>query len=442
MTDDSPTLQVVQGFKDKSPTLKAVKGLKDNFQSSSQDQPDNSREKKLFNMISGFQDFCNEYIDRVYELAAKSPVENLETQLEQVLSVYWNPIANAAEQHQPSYKNRASLNQGYDQLDYFQKLLNRRLSFELHDHIVLYFEGDVGKATRFPFGSTRLISVPLSDAKKGDWMAIPHELGHHLYWNAQFSENDKTILPPPGTNFLATEISAAVDAYAAKNITTRDADQSEKAKTYIRGMLDHWTEEIFADVVGTRIAGTNFVNAASDRVLKMVPTSKKDDLFLSDGAHPIPYLLPYLRAYAMDSDMSVPVPWDRYKYTGETKGGVDNFDALIIAKDDPQIPISISGLRLNAMKTFVKQIVVKLQSVEIEELIEGSSPVTELVRFILSINPDANTDAKMLTMLLTPVILEKNEYWICANGDKVKSKNKVCPICGARRWPWSPRVKG
>jgi len=432
MTDDSPTLQDVKTHTDNYKTLSAGK-------------PDNSPEKKLFNMISDFEVFFNKYTDRVHELATRSPVDNLEVQLEQVLSIYWQPISQAAVQHQPENSDRALLDQGYDKLDYFQMLLNKRLTFELHDHIVLYIdeESETGKAIRFPFGSTRLISVPASDANDGDWMAIPHELGHHLYWNAQFSKNDQSIVAPPGTNFLADQISAAVDAYTAKNITTRDADQIEKAKTYVWGMLDHWTEEIFADVVGTRIAGTNFVNAAYDRVLKMVPTTKKDDLFISDGVHPIPYLLPYLRAYAMDSDMSPAVPWDKYKYTNEKKGGVDNFDALIIAKDNPQIPVSISGLRLNAMKTFVKQIIPLLKKVKIEKLIQGSSPVDELERFIETLNPDAKTDDEVkLKMLLTPVILEKSEYWICSNGDKVKSKDKVCPFCGARRWPWSPRVKG
>ena len=421
------------------PTLKDVETWKGIYELASNGKPENSPEKKIFNIISVFQGFCNDYAAEMYALAANASDDQLEIDMEGVRSAYWKPIVSSAQQHQDA-KYSSLLKLGYAQLEVFQHDLMKRVkNLKLDDHIVLYFEEEGGKAVRFPFGSIRLIGVPLRDLSKlkKDWMAIPHELGHHLYWNAQFSTEDKAPLPAPGTNFLAKEIGAAVDGYATE-ITNRTPGQRDQIKEHVRKMLDDWTEEIFADVVGTRIALNEFVSAAWGRVLRMVLTVDKKGLFTSDGEHPMPYLLPYIRAYAADLNPEAYVDWGKYKYPWEKKGGIDEFKALI--SDDQENPITISTLRKKAIKILVDKIVERLRSLEIEELIKGSSPMAELKRFITSVNPDTKTDADMLMMLRTPIILEKNEYWICSRGDRVRGASKKCPLCGARRWPWSPRV--
>jgi len=408
-----------------SQTLKDVETRKGIYALASKDKPE-SKEREIFDMISDFRDFCTEYTKELSALSASKSSDWLQNAVDNVLLDYWEPILRAAEQHRAAHYS-ALFQKGYEQLKSLQKKLEKRLTFQMDVHIVLYFE-KIGKAKRFPFGSTYLIGIPLIDGYREDWMAIPHELGHHIFWNSRFSDLDTTLLPARGTNFLAEEVTASVEKLTPK-LTGKTPEQNARVKEHVRKILDDWTEEIFADVVGTRISGMDFVSAAPGRVLRRVETGRKRELFISDGEHPIPYLLPYIRAFAMNLHPEPFVPWKEY-------GGV-NFETLI-PNDDPYNPISIRLLRDVVIKTFVKGIIEKLKNVEIDELISGTSPVTELKKFIKStVSNERKTKTEILISLLNPVILEKNEEWTCRNGHTNSGDRSFCSTCSVAHYWWN-----
>jgi hypothetical protein len=254
----------------------------------------------IVGLINLFEQFCKDYINRFYDKSvnldeAAFPPEWLANTIEKVLLGYWEPIERAAEQYQVRFY-RDWLDCGYRKLETSQK---GSQPIGKDKSIVLYLE-KTGVYKRYPFGNIYLIGIPLMDAYNDEWNAMWHELGHHLYWNSQINFESQNYYQGKGPGLFAQALNEAV-----LSLKARDAE-----KRRIREILNLWTEELFADVIGTKIAGKDFVNAAWEKISRESETT--NDLFKSDGKHPIPFFLPHIRSFVIGEKFSIPQDtWDQ-----------------------------------------------------------------------------------------------------------------------------------
>lgn len=109
-----------------------------------------------------------------------------------------------------------------------------------------------------PYAAVVFIGIPYtSTLKKQDLLAIPHEVGHYVFW--------KTPVQQKVQNYL----------------------DSDKVPAYIK----NWAEEIFADVYGCMVAGVAVALDFQDLFLRRYAT---DDLNKDDGEHPNTVIRPYI----------------------------------------------------------------------------------------------------------------------------------------------------
>lgn len=400
-------------------------------------------------MIKTFQMFCEEYRTELLKLSESSSKPSwLENSVDNVLLDYWEPILRAAEQHQ-SLIYLDMLSSGYSKLQQLQDEMKKRLGFAMSEvKIILYFDRS-GKAKRYPFGRNYFIGIPLIDAYRGDWMALPHELGHQIYWNTKFSDDDTTLIAIPSRNFLQKEIDGAMEQLTL--------EPNDLARAAIRKMLEDWTEEIFADVVGVLIAGSEFVETAWVRIGRKVENDS--DLFLSDGEHPFLYLLPYLRAAAMPAEKKYSV--DSY-FTENWKRlfGPINYTMLkserVVdgVRADPDVRISdIRTATVAYVENIRKRLTGNLNPIKMDKLLKGPSLLDQLKTFLGSSNTAAGPnegstggrkverspedEQKMLRSLLKPIILENNETWTCRNLHSNSGSRSFCVTCGVAHYWWN-----
>jgi hypothetical protein len=109
-----------------------------------------------------------------------------------------------------------------------------------------------------PYAAVVFIGIPYTSTQtKQDLLAIPHEVGHYVFWK--------------------TPVQQLVQAYL----------DSDKVPAYIK----NWAEEIFADVYGCMVAGVAVALDFQDLFLRRYAT---DDLNKDDGEHPNTVIRPYI----------------------------------------------------------------------------------------------------------------------------------------------------
>ncbi len=124
-----------------------------------------------------------------------------------------------------------------------------------------------------PYANTALIGVPQTAiCKPRDLLAIPHEIGHYVYWHGLIKTSSDMESEPK------TEL---VSMYLEKNIPDVRYDWAER-----------WLEEIFADIYGSMVAGP--VLALSFQELHL--QQSQSAFFEDDGDHPPPILRPNIYA--------------------------------------------------------------------------------------------------------------------------------------------------
>ena len=377
-------------------------------------------EQNILDIIISFEQFCNEYVNDFCDSNIKPedalfPQEWLDNTIDQVLLSYWEPILKAAEQYQIKHY-RDILDSGYEVLD---SLTSLRQNLGLEVPIVLYLE-NTGTYKRYPFGDIYLIGISILDSYEGDWIAMWHELGHHLYWNSRLNFENLNFYEGREQNFFGQQIDNSLLAL------NTDVDETKQ----IKKILNAWTEEIFADVIGTKIAGAEYVNAAFEKVFKKV--EKKEDLFQSDGKHPCPYFLPFIRAYAMGKEFPT------IKKTWEMQYGEITFTELKDGKDEEgrASTVRIENL-LIAIEKSVKNIDKKLNSVNFGSRFSSAAAWKEAQRFLE--NLDKGLPLKELVRKhLQPNIIEGAQDWNCrVCGRSNSNRFSTCQNCGASRPFWS-----
>lgn len=387
-------------------------------------EKDTEHEKNIIETINLFEQFCKDYIDSFYDKSIKPeeasfPAKWLESTIEKVLLGYWEPILRAAEQYQVGhYKELLDL--GYAKLEN-SKMGRQKIG--LDKPIVLYFE-KTGVYKRYPFGNIHLIGIPLLDAYRGDWNAMWHELGHYLYWNSKVNFENQSYYQGRGPSYFEQAINESVDGLKAR----------EPEKERMRRILALWTEEIFADVIGTRIAGSEFVNAAWEKVLHEAET--QNDLFKTDGKHPILYFLPMIRSFVAGEQSMIP------QTTWEQRFGRLSFTTLRDSKNNDYL-FRIENL-LSVLKIYITKIDQKLATAKFESWFSGSSALEDLVAFILKDHPDYSP-LEIARALLKPQLVERGADWVCGNCGTANSSADIssifgvgivgkCKECGSLTW--------
>ncbi|WP_420641624.1 hypothetical protein [Candidatus Leptofilum sp.] len=129
--------------------------------------------------------------------------------------------------------------------------------FELGDTIFITYFQKSASIRVIPYASVALIGIPYTTLTESrDFLAIPHEVGHYLYWRGEVNGRS-----------LQQVLTQAV----SKNTDWFD-----------------WLEEIFADVFGCLVAGPVIALSFQDLQLRRTPA----DFIEDDGEHPVPILRP------------------------------------------------------------------------------------------------------------------------------------------------------
>lgn len=121
-------------------------------------------------------------------------------------------------------------------------------------------------------------SITANSSAALDFLAIPHEAGHYLFWHG----------------FLPAH--AEQDAYTRKplivELVERLKDKQFKSQPDVR----RWLEEVFADVYGCLVAGPVMAIDFQDLALNRSLSEFTED----DGEHPIPLLRPEVYRIALE----------------------------------------------------------------------------------------------------------------------------------------------
>ncbi len=219
--------------------------------------------------------------------------------------------------------------------------------FDLNDITVITYFQKFPEIRMIPYASVALVGIPMSciplpDQGGGpviqDYLAIPHEIGHFIYWYGKITDNEGNKV--------------RVRRYLAKQLNELDWGED-------------WIEEVFADVVGCLIAGPAIAQSFQD-LQRRVSVEK---FFRDDGDHPAPVLRPDIytkvlrKKWGMEWAVELNTRWQKsrqerekmllkaegesgleflYKQKGEKKS-VDKAIHLVDSKDDPLIDSKLDG---------------------------------------------------------------------------------------------------
>lgn len=157
--------------------------------------------------------------------------------------------------------------------------------------VVTYFKKNPSIRV-IPYAPIALIGLPYTAIQVSkDWLSLPHEVAHYLYRHAKDTQDGIGV-----------------------------AKALEQQLKYLPHYVVRWTEEIFADVYGCRVAGPAF--ADSGQALQQ--TFTLDEFFADDGEHPAPVLRPYIYQKALNASWSkgaatVSAAWDNYRRDQQKK---------------------------------------------------------------------------------------------------------------------------
>jgi hypothetical protein len=137
---------------------------------------------------------------------------------------------------------------------------------------IIYFQ-KIAEVRVVPYANTAFVAIPLSALTADrDFLAIPHEVGHYLYWYGMGDDGR------PVRQYITTAL-GEIDSEALSEIDLDD-----------RPWIENWAEEIFADVFGCLIGGPAIALDFQDLSLERLGQEFTKD----DGEHPVPFLRPYI----------------------------------------------------------------------------------------------------------------------------------------------------
>jgi hypothetical protein len=145
-----------------------------------------------------------------------------------------------------------------------------------------------------PYANVALIGIPYGamnstrDWLATDYLAIPHELGHHLFWFKKDTDSESIRTQLIKKLWQIPVIKEALDTIQRQQLQGEEPDFGAMAKFqwYFR-----WLEEIFADAYCCRIAGPISALSFQELLANGSPTVHDRD----DNKHPHPALRPLIQ---------------------------------------------------------------------------------------------------------------------------------------------------
>lgn len=241
-----------------------------------------SKDEQIYKLLGRFIEFSYEYI----KLLAQAPSEIfrypfvVNKGIERLLQE-WNVLSRASEQR---------LIKGfYDEIEKATAVAQRYCekwnsissvsSFHKLDAPVIYFEKMFRISRSIYAPEIPVISIPLTDYDQDEnWQGLAHEFSHHIFWNG----------------FGVDDVSAM-----HQKIRERISNNLQPNRAIL---WRNWLEEVFADVYGTLLAGSEYAFSAQDRIGEQI--SRKEDLTIADHQHPCNYLRPLITAQALSEIVS------------------------------------------------------------------------------------------------------------------------------------------
>jgi hypothetical protein len=218
----------------------------------------------------------------------------LAEKISKALDAYWVPLSQAATQYtSPVYKEHiktfidlSSIISGY--LNKLNQLTGTSDDSKITmDDLVLFFD-EMTQIRFTPFTKKALIGVPFRVLESGSssdeekLSGIAHELGHFHFWRlAEFNQIETKHQE------ILTHISASLN---------KKPGQDENAIRFIRA----WFEELFADFIGTKIAGNTYVNSSKEMIIRNNKTALS--LGENDQEHVPDILRPLSSIYTIDQN--------------------------------------------------------------------------------------------------------------------------------------------
>jgi len=240
---------------------------------------------ELTKTLASFNDFCNDYIYHFQTTNVVYPIDWLKKKIEDTLIDYWLPVERVANQNGVSIYANELQNGNHQALEMTKKA--QELGIETRK-IQLYLEKQ-SVARRYPFTDVFFIGIPYRDATEGKWSSLAHEIGHQIYWNSSFKISNILRYPLVGRE--------SIFEGKLKTLINRSGVAS-KDKDPLSTLITDWFEEIFADVIGTRLLGQAYFNSS----LQLAKSQSREisDLTLNDGAHPSPIVRPFVSAVVLE----------------------------------------------------------------------------------------------------------------------------------------------
>ncbi|WP_420644865.1 hypothetical protein [Candidatus Leptofilum sp.] len=136
--------------------------------------------------------------------------------------------------------------------------------------VVTYLAKSI-RARLIPYYDALLISIAYASIQNGihpsrDYLAIPHEIGHHLYWNGRHPQSKNDLRD----ELLANAVKAGIDAGDWRL---------------------NWLEEIFCDTYALLLAGPVIVLDFQDMLDDDMSSHFREDT----DKHPIPEIRPFIQ---------------------------------------------------------------------------------------------------------------------------------------------------
>jgi hypothetical protein len=301
--------------------------------------------------MAGFREFSDrysEYFAKIEVDRTKTTAARLNAQVGQALTDYWAPLGEVATQRRVAHY-RDLLDDGTLQAQEYLDELGLGLP-----GVLIYFN-KVATIKYCPYTRFAFIGTPYTQSVARDWMAIPHELGHYLYWNLG------STLSETRQRHQEIRKGAAAALQQVPELKQFNSKESEAAET----MLLSWLEETFCDVVGTRLSGVKFIESLQTLITSAA--GNVDDLMENDGRHPPLLMRPFVREHAHKLTWGTSrVDWDSFFKTTFQLEGVQSLKLAVF----PQITKS-------AIARMLKKTLVELLAAE-ESTMEAVIPAFQL----------------------------------------------------------------
>ncbi len=285
-----------------------------------------SEHRDLIRRILGdFDTFAEKYKETWKNVAPtvvlRGTTEPAIGRVENRIADFWSDLQKIINQYKESNAYKPKVEQGMGEL---KKLYNDSIGevFPAEgpppDTLVYIKEDGVSLAKKYPFTTTFFIGISNPSGDENDWLPLAHELGHYIYWNSQFDTSDGMLIAEYDQEpIFAESIRSAIEAipeFQSLDEITREA---------LTILLTAWSEEIFADMVGTILRKEQYLNSSVKLFKQTIEIPNVPSIYIEDFEHPIPYLRPVVCIETLKKiENSDDARWTAYRSWVQEKFGV------------------------------------------------------------------------------------------------------------------------